>query len=679
MTVINPLSSEGVRARKGPPRKAKPTKAERATHAEAAAQTPPPAPCDLLVPLARLCLSEANVRKVHPAQGLAELATLIDAQGLLQRLGVVAQDDGRYAVVAGGRRLQAIQMLSTQGRWPEDRPVECRLFDAGRAVQVSLAENSGREAMHPADQIDAFRRLVEDEGLDVSQVADRFGVSPLTVQRRLRLARLAPRFIDLYRADEIGSDQLQALALVDDPALQEAIWDGLRPHDRSAWRLRDAITAEACTADSRLARFVGLEPYEAAGGAVRRDLFASAEDPSSIYLDNLPLLQTLAADKLQGIAAALQAEGWSWVDGAIDLDGQALRRCLREAESEREPTPEEALALETLSAQQRAQTAAYDRHQDEADPDSDDFERVEQQLADAIDATAGELSTLHDALRTWLPAQMARSGATVSLDYRGGVRIERGLVRPSDRAGSEPGAEMQTDATASDPASSPRPEFSERLMRDLTAHRTAALQAALMQNPRVALVTLVHRMAETVFGLYGAGDDVVKVSVRITGDTSLAQDASDYATSPAATLLAQAESAWGDRLPGSPTRLFQWLLAQPDATLLDLLAYCTARSVNAIAPRTRPADHSDALADALGVDMADWWVPTPTTYLASVSKAKALEAVQEATGRDAAQAVAKMKKAESVAYCARQLEGTRWLPSPLRIRSPWPGGPGDFE
>ncbi|MDM0030385.1 ParB/RepB/Spo0J family partition protein [Variovorax saccharolyticus] len=677
MTVIDKPKSPMGRARQTRPKKA--GKVPPAARVDAGTPAPAPAPCDLLVHLAQLCLSEANVRKVHAAQGLAELATLIDAQGLLQRLGVVAHDDGRYAVVAGGRRLQAIQMLSAQGRWPEDRPVECRLFDAGRAVQVSLAENSGREAMHPADQIEAFRRLVEDEGLHVSQVADRFGVSPLTVQRRLKLARLAPRFIDLYRADEIGSDQLQALALVDDPAVQEAIWDGLRPHDRSAWHLREAITAEACNADSRLARFVGLDAYEGAGGAVRRDLFACAEDPSSIYLDNLPLLQALAADKLQGMAAALQAEGWSWVDCAIDLDAPAMRRCRREAKAEREPSPEEALALESLCARQRAQTEAYDRHQDDADPDADDFERVAQQLADAIDATADELSTLQEALRTWLPVQKARSGATVWLDYRGGVCIERGLVRPADRGGCEPGAKAQAGASGSEPATPMRPAFSERLMRDLTAHRTAALQAALVQNPHVALVTLVHRMAETAFGLYGAGNDVVKVSLRMTGDGTLAQEASDYASSPAATLLGQAESEWGDRLPGSPAQLFPWLLAQPEATLLDLLAYCTARSVNAIAPRSRPADHSDALANALGVDMADWWVPTPTTYLASVSRAKALEAVREATGADATAAVARMKKGESVAYCARQLEGTRWLPSPLRLRTPSHEGTDDLE
>jgi ParB family chromosome partitioning protein len=239
-----------------------------------------PAGRDVLVPLERLFISEANVRKVHHEEGLVELAALIDAQGLLQRLCVVAQPDERFAVVAGGRRLRAMQVLAQSGRWPASHPVECKLYAQSQALQVSLAENSGREGMHPADQMEAFKRLIDHENLTVAQVASRFGVSPLTVERRLKLARLSPRFLDMYRADEIEPDQLQALALIESHATQEAVWDGLGPFDRSAWRIRTAMTSEACSADSRLARFVGLAAYEAAGGTVRRDLFTSMDDLS---------------------------------------------------------------------------------------------------------------------------------------------------------------------------------------------------------------------------------------------------------------------------------------------------------------------------------------------------------------------------------------------------------------
>ena len=73
-----------------------------------------------------------------------------------------------------------------------------------------------------------------------------------------------------------------------------------------------------------------------------------------------------------------------------------------------------------------------------------------------------------------------------------------------------------------------------------------------------------------------------------------------------------------------------------------------------------------ALADALDVDMADWWQATPATYFDSVSKAQLIEAGTEACGADAAKPMATQKKAEAVAYAAAKLEGKRWLPRPLR-------------
>lgn len=624
---------------------------------------------DVLVPLDRLLISEANVRKVHHEEGLVELAALIEAQGLLQRLSVIAHAEGRFAVVAGGRRLRAMQILVASGRWPSTRPVECKLYEEGQAVQVSLAENSGRVGMHPADQMEAFRRMIE-QGLSVAQVAGRFGVSALTVERRLKLARLAPRFLDLYRADEIEPDQLQALALTEDHAAQEAVWDGLSVYDRSAWRIRNAVTQEACCADSRLARFVGLDAYEAEGGTVRRDLFSSPDDLGGVFLDNPELLQTLAIDQLRGHAAAVKEEGWAWVECVLDADTSAWRehgrQHGRERQGEREPTPEEAEAIAQLEAEQRAQAEAYDQHQDEGDPDADDFEPIGQQLCEALDAAEEKLMAARAALRQWAPEQLARAGAVVRLDARGEVVIDRGLVRPEDRQAAADAPTPDDESAPRDDRTAARPEFSEKLMRDLSAHRTAALQAALVQSPHVALVVLVHRMAETVFSLYGSGDDVVKVTVRTTGDGTLGAEASGYASSPAAAILDSAEAEWGDRLPGNPAALFRWLLAQPQATLLELLAYCTARSINAVKARAHTFDHSDAVAQALGIDMADWWVPTAATYLASVSKAKALEALKEATGIDASASVASMKKGELVAYCASKLEGTRWLPVPLR-------------
>lgn len=590
------------------------------------------APQDLLVPLERLVLGEANVRRVQRGDGIAELAALIESQGLLQRLAVVALPDGRYAVVAGGRRLRAMQLLVAEGRTDGAQAVECRCFASARAV-----ENSGREAMHPADEMEAFRALI-DGGLTVAQVEGRFGVAPLTVERRLRLARLAPRFLAMYRADEIGPDELQALALTDDHAAQEAVWDGLPFYERSAWALRRQLTEASCAGGSRLARFVALAAYEARGGAVRRDLFA-ADDDDGVFLDDPVLLQVLAMEKLRALAEEVRAEGWAWVDCVTEGDSLALRRYGQASQQRRAMTPEQEAALAAMETERdRLAEALATLEAQGDDPDAADAEEVvdveaeaeAQRLSSALDDLDDRIDAAHSALPAWTPEQMARTGALLRIDHRGEVVASLGLTRPEDRhAGSEAGDPQgyvdRNEAGAG--TARTRAAFSEKLMRDLTAHRTAALQAALMQDPHVALATLVHRMAETVFGQYGGGNDVVKVHLHVTSDYSL---------------------------------------AQPRDVLFDLLAYCTARSIDAVAARERTPDQSDAIAEALGLDMADWWAPTSANYLGHVSKAKALEAVQEATGEQATPAAAAMKKAEAAAHCARRLEGTRWLPSPLR-------------
>lgn len=223
------------------------------------------------------------------------------------------------------------------------------------------------------------------------------------------------------------------------------------------------------------------------------------------------------------------------------------------------------------------------------------------------------------------------------------------------------------------------PMFSEDLMRDLTAHRTAALQAALMQNTHVALVTLVHRLAETLFERYGSGNDVVKVHIQPMTDATLSEDATGYADSPAAWLLGCAEAQWAERLPGTSRAMFDWLLAQDQDTLLALLAYCTARSIHAVSSKQRRHDQSDAIAQALGLDLSDWWIATTATYVGRVTRAQAIQAVREATGTDCTALVAGMKRSEAVRYCAAKLEGSRWLPTTLRPLVPIRGSHEDDE
>src|SRR5580704_15380243 len=114
------------------------------------------------IPLNKLIAWEGNVRKTESDKGIDELAASIKAHGLLQSL-VVRKDKGdKYAVVAGHRRLRALQLLAKQKHLPADHPVNCQpVSDDADATEISLVENVQREQMHPADECDAFKALID--------------------------------------------------------------------------------------------------------------------------------------------------------------------------------------------------------------------------------------------------------------------------------------------------------------------------------------------------------------------------------------------------------------------------------------------------------------------------------------------------------------------------------------
>ena len=200
------------------------------------------------VPLDRLELSPDNARKT-PADdaALAELKASIAAHGLLENLVVRPVGDGedaRYAVIAGGRRLAAMKALARDGAVAADFPVPCRVCgDGALPRELSLAENTVRVAMHPADQVETFRRLADD-GATAAGIAARFGVAARTVEQRLRLGGAAPVLLDALRAGEIDLETLTAFAVTADQGRQTAVWEQVKARGLPAGVLGGAADAD---------------------------------------------------------------------------------------------------------------------------------------------------------------------------------------------------------------------------------------------------------------------------------------------------------------------------------------------------------------------------------------------------------------------------------------------------
>jgi ParB family chromosome partitioning protein len=599
-----------------------------------------------------LSLSPLNVRKTAVATGIEQLADLINAEGVLQNLDVYEfpQGEGKkkttHAVVAGGRRWRALQLLIKQKRIKPDFAVPCLIVSHERAVQISLAENSGRQPMHPADEFEAFRLLV-DSGQPVEDVAARFSVTPLVVQRRLKLANVCPTFIALYREGEITLEHLMTFAVTDDHEKQRQVWDSLKPYDRHPDSLREALTVSDIALREPLARFVGVKAYQKAGGFVRRDLFADEDEGAMLDGD---LVRKLATEKLEKYAAQLKGEGLAWVDVHLQMDYAARAAYGRVRTILREPTEQE-----------KAQLVALDTQKKEIEAQMAEAEEDEGRLADLSDEEArldSEIERLHEQRGIPDPEQQAIAGASVSVGPDGKVRIDRNLLKPEDAERFGRAQKAQERAAA---AKAPR-VHSATLVRRLTANRTLALQATLARRPEIALVALTHRLILRSFGAGYARDSALQIEADMS---TLQVHAKDLAGSKAQSAMETMAEQLRAGLPEDPDALFAWLLVQPQAQVLSLLAYCVATTLNGV-QSDECVSPTDALARAAGLDMREWWTPSVDNYLGSIPKARILAVVTEAVSGNAAAPLAKLKKAAITKAAEQQLVGTGWLPTILR-------------
>lgn len=637
------------------------TAASSATHVLQAAD---PSKHMILVPLSRLVSRPTgrNVRKTVPRLSLPELSASIERVGLLQNLIVILAADGlHYEVVAGGRRLAALKLLAKKHRIAKDWNVPCLQVVDGTALTASLTENVQRKAMHPADQFEAFAALVA-EGRPIEDIAADFSVTPLVVQRRLKLANVSPRLMDDYRADAVTLDQLMSLSITDDHAAQEAAFYDAPQWQRNPSALRERLTEREIGASHPLVRFVGLDAYEAAGGGIRRDLFA--EGDAGVYVSDTAMLETLVREKLTGIADTLRAEGWAWVDATPTMTHADLQAFQRAPRTRRTPSKREAQRIERLQEKMQAIGEAVN-----AAMDADDEDKAEA-LQEEGEALGEQLQALEDGLQGYSASVKAAAGAVVTIDRNGDAVIHRGLLREAEakalrtleklRQGSAEGeGANEDDGEAAEEAQAPA--VSDRLAQRLSAHRTAALQIEVARHPHVALAALVHGMVQSVLqGRYYGHD--MPMGVRLTVQDRLEGMAPDWPESPAAVALRELQQAWGDKLPEDSAALFAALLAMEQGELVQLLAVCVAGAVDVVTPRATPHQPGAELAQAVGLDMAAWWKPSTEGYFKHVPKAAILQAVGE-FAPDHVNRLGKLKKADIASEAERLAGGTGWMPA----------------
>jgi ParB family chromosome partitioning protein len=617
-----------------------------------------------LIAVSRLEKSPHNARRTATTKtALDELKASIIAHGLMQNLVVTDAGDGVFHVIAGGRRLEAIRSLQAEGKLPQDHAVPCQITSDAHALEMSLAENTVRLGMHPADQFEAFAALI-DQGNTAAQVAQRFGVEETLVLKRMKLARVASPLLAEYRSDGLTLESLMAFTITDDHRRQLKVFKSLQDWQKDdADAIRAALTEKMIEASSKLARFVGIDAYVAAGGSTRADLFGD-----EVYLEKPSLLHKLAEQKFSAIRKELEAEGWAWIEINPDRDHTLIYRCDRIQPRLIDAPADLVDCKAKLDAELEQIESAL------ADTESDNLLDEQQSIRDRLTEAERQIIPFID----FEPEQKKLAGSFVSIGQDGSPCFDKGLVKPEQRRqlakllGTDSGKPVKVKA---------KNALSEVLRRDLAAYRLQIAQVEIANHPDIALDLLAFQAASRLLDAQPMPDgaDVEFNRPRLNAGSKM------EATPAIKALAAINKSLPSDwRKAKSEAARFEAFRSLPPAEKLQVLAYCVALTLQ---PKLASADGEEATAYdvALGLtegNVASYWRPAKD-FLNRLTRHQLLAIGREVLGDIWANASNSEKKSLLVEQlsrafsnpeqCGAQAEKLKsWLPTGMAFDAPTP-------
>jgi ParB family transcriptional regulator, chromosome partitioning protein len=603
-----------------------------------------------LIEINKLAKSPQNVRRTIAKGADDEMKASILAHGLMQNLVVTEGEDGTFRVIEGARRLQALKALQKDGKLPEWHAVPCQIVAEETALEKSLAANTVRLAMHPADEFEAFAKLAKDETPE--QIGQRFGKTAKFVEQRLKLGNADPKLLKEYRAENLILECLMAFTITDDRKRQMKVYRSLKEsRSLSPRAIRAALTETMAEAGSKLAKFVGLDAYREAGGTTQSDLFSDA-----VYLENPQLLNDLAAAKLDATKRELEAEGWGWIEISLERDYAALSSC-GHIDSQSVEAPPELIALHQ---QVQAELADIEERIDAADDDNN-AEALREKHAEAA-TRYREIEEKIDSLAAYDPEHVKIAGCYVSIDHDGSLRIEKGLVKKQD---------MKRLTKAGDAKEKKPKGIPATLTRSLEAERRQIAQVEMAKNRLVALDLLIFTAVSDACHRRLVGYNGLDVHFRKHDPAVKEPTAAGHAVKATQKAL---PLAWLKL----KTEAQQFLAFSnlSDKQKLDLLAWCVAMSLKPRLATGREATAYELALSLTGAEVAGYWRPTVANYLGRITRDQLIALGREILGDQWAQSRHRDKKGELAAQLERafaapekygrtpqQLEKlTHWLP-----------------
>jgi ParB family chromosome partitioning protein len=168
------------------------------------------------IPMKELVESSTNPRKSFDEAALDELAGSIRSKGVLSPL-LVRRINGHFEIVTGARRYRAAQRAGL-----EEIPVRISTFTDAEALEIQIIENIQRADVHPFEEAQGFRALLDREGADytIEKIAAKTGKAASFIAKRLKLLDLTQPAADAFTAGHIGVEHALLIAKLA-PDMQE--------------------------------------------------------------------------------------------------------------------------------------------------------------------------------------------------------------------------------------------------------------------------------------------------------------------------------------------------------------------------------------------------------------------------------------------------------------------------
>ena len=423
--------------------------------------------------LESLTLSPLNPRQDVPEADVIELAESIWTAGLIQNLSGLADATGGAEIVAGGRRLRALQYLAVQHPdMAETRPELANPLvnlapDRTTGEAWALSENIARRALHPAEEIRAYGKM-EQGGSTPAIIARAFAVTEKHVYRRLALAHLPAPVLDALRADEISLSNAAAFTISDDEKRSLEVLEQVRGDGVSDHNIKRMLKPDAVRGTDRRAIFVGEDAYKAAGGRIGGDLFAD----ESLF-DDPETLDKVFGEKLDAAATLLTGKGWKWAEAITE--SYIGYHTIEDRKFER------------IYAEQGDLTEAETERYDEL------AELAEAEVLD--EAGEAELAALQEKLDGMFSAdQKAVSGVMVYVDRDGRLQGYEGLVAREDKQAAIEAGFLRKPARMDADDAEPKSPISQKLRDDLDRVVRGARQHAALRDPDMILALLAFQL-----------------------------------------------------------------------------------------------------------------------------------------------------------------------------------------